>query len=248
MPFLPEIILSLFSCFAPVFTAPTWRYAQTLLVGAIICNGKRTVSSALRAMGLALEKRFERYHRVLSKAKWNEFTLAKILLGLLIGLLPPSTPLLIAMDETIERRKGKKINTKGCYRDACRSSQSLVIKCFGLKWQCAALIIKLPWSNRCWALPFMTVLCPSKKHDEKKGLRHKSSIDRAVQMVYIISRVLKRAWILVGDGGFACLKLGHAYLKSGVTLVSRLRLDAALFEEVQISQVKRRGRKPVKGA
>ena len=214
MPFLPDVILSLLAHFADVFTVPTWRYAQTLLIGAIICNGKRTVSSALRAMGLALEKRFERYHRVLSKAKWNEFALSKILLGLLIKLLSHGAPIIIAMDETIERRRGKKISTKGCYRDACRSSQSLVIKCFGLKWQCATLIIKLPWSNRCWALPFMTVLCPSKKHDEQNGLRHKSSIDRAMQMVYIISRVLKCPWTLVGDGGFACLKLGHTCVKS----------------------------------
>lgn len=248
MPFLPAVILSLLSNFAGVFTKPTWKYAQTLLIGAILCNGKRTVSSALRVMGLALEKRFERYHRVLSKAKWNEFSLSKILLGLLIVLLPQGAPILIAMDETIERRSGKKISTKGCYRDACRSSQSLVIKCFGLKWQCAALIVKLPWSNRRWALPFMTVLCPSKKHDEQKDLRHKSSIDRAMQMVYIISRILKRSWILVGDGGFACLKLGHTCVTSGATLVSRLRLDASLFEDAKISPVKRRGRKPVKGA
>ena len=247
MPFLPDAILSLFANFANVFTKPTWKYAQTLLVGAIICNGKRTVSSALRIMGLAYEQRFERYHRVLSKAKWNEFRLSRILLGLLVGLLPNNVPILIAMDETLERRSGKKITAKGCYRDACRSSHSLVIKCFGLKWLCAALIVKLPWSNRCWALPFMTVLCTSKKHDALKGIKHKTSIDRAMQMVYIISRLLKRSWVFLGDGGFACIKLGHACTRSGVTLVSRLRLDAALFDEITLSADKRRGRKPLTG-
>ncbi len=247
MSFLPVVILSLLANFADAFTKPTWKYAQTLLIGAILCNGKRTISSALRAMGLSLEKRFERYHRVLSKAKWNEFISAKVLLGLLITLLPKNAPVLIAMDETIERRSGKRITAKGCYRDACRSSHSLVVKCFGLKWLCATLIIKLPWSNRPWALPFMTVLCPSKKHDEQKGVRHKSSIDRAMQMVHIISRLLKRDWTFVGDGGFSCLKLGHACLKSGVSLVSRLRLDASLFESIRVNTKKRRGRKPVKG-
>jgi hypothetical protein len=198
-------------------------------------------------MGLAHEPRFERYHRVLSKAQWNEFRLAKILLGLLIVLLPSGVPILIAMDETLERRSRKKITAKGCYRDACRSSHGLVVKCFGLKWLCAALIVKLPWSNRYWALPFMTVLCTSKKHDEQKGVKHKTSIDRAIQTVYIISRLLKRSWILLGDGGFACIRLGHACTKSGVTLVSRLRLDAALFDEVIMSVHKRRGRRRVKG-
>lgn len=248
MPFLPTVIVSLLSNFANVFTKPTWKYAQILLTGAIICNGKRTVSSALRVMGLAHEQRFERYHRVLSKSRWNEFRLTQILLGLLIGLLPSGVPILIAMDETLERRSGKKITAKGCYRDACRSSHSLVIKCFGLKWLCAALIIKLPWSNRYWALPFMTVLCPSKKHDDTKKLKHKTSIDRAMQLVYIISCLLKkRSWTLLGDGGFACIKLGHACAKSNVTLVSRLRLDAALFDDIIVSDDKRRGRKPVKG-
>lgn len=248
MPFLPEVILSLLTNFADVFNVPTWRHAQTLLIGAILSNGKRTVSSALRVMGLSHERRFERYHRVLSKAKWNEFRLSKILLGLLIGLLPANMPILIAMDETVERRSGRKITAKGCYRDACRSSHSLIVKCFGLKWLCAALIIKLPWSNRYWALPFMTVLCPSKKHDLQNGLKHKSGIDRAVQLVYVISRLLRRSWILLGDGGFACIKLGHACLKAKVTLVSRLRLDAALFDEViEEPTIKRRGRKRVKG-
>ena len=247
MPFLPEVILSLFANFTHVFTVPTWKYAKTLLIGAILCNGKRTVSSALRAVGLSQESRFERYHRVLSKAKWNEFSLSRVLLGLLVELLPANAPILIAIDETIERRSGKNITAKGCYRDACRSSRSLVIKCFGLKWLCAALIVKLPWNNRYWALPFMTVLCTSKKHDEQKGLKHKSSIDRTIQLVYVISRLLKRSWILLGDGGFACIRLGHACLESRTTLVSRLRLDAALFDEVEEPQVKRRGRKRVKG-
>ena len=248
MPFLPIVILSLFANFADTFTKPTWKYAQTLLVGAILCNGKRTVTSVLRAMGLSHEKRFERYHRVLSKAKWNGICLAKVLLGLLIKLLPTDAPLLVAMDETVERRSGRRIKAVGCYRDACRSTHNLVIKCFGLKWLCAALIVKLPWSNRYWALPFMTVLCNSKKHDEQKGIQHKSSIDKAIQLVNIISNWLSRNWILLGDGGFACLKLGHACVKSGATLVSRLRLDAALFNEVTEDIVKKRGRKRIKGS
>lgn len=94
--------------------------------------------------GLALEKRFERYHRVLSKAKWNEFSLSKILLGLLIVLLPHGASILIAIDETIERRSGKKISTKGCYRDACRSSQILVIKLLRSKMVMCGIVTTQP--------------------------------------------------------------------------------------------------------
>lgn len=133
MSFLPEAIVTLLANFAHIFTVPTWKYAQTLLIGTIVCNGKRTVSSALRAMGLSNEKRFERYHRVLNNAVWGEFRLVKVLVGLIVPLLPKNVEIYVAMDETLERRSGRKIKVKGCYRDACRSSQSLVIKCFGIK-------------------------------------------------------------------------------------------------------------------
>lgn len=247
MSFLPTVIVSLLSEFESIFTKPTWQYARTLLIGSILCSGKRTVSSALRVMSLANCKRFERYHRVLSKSQWNQLILGKILLGLLIKLVPLGFPILIAMDDTIERRGGGKIKAIGCYRDACRSSGSTVIKCFGLKWLCAAVIIKLPWSNRFWALPFMTVLCPSKKHDKSIGRTHKSSLDRAVILTKVISRWLQREWVLVGDGAFACFKLAHTCITNQVTLISRLRLDASLFELVPNNLSAARGRTPTKG-
>lgn len=166
---LPTMILPLLANFAHVFTKPTWNYVKILLIGTILSSGKRTVTSALQAMRLSKEKNFSKYHRILNGAKWDRGQLSKILLGLLLPLIPTNCPILIAMDETIERRKGKEITAKGCYRDACRSSKSLIIYCFGLKWQCASMLIKLPWSNRYWALPFMTALCVAKSYDDKKN-------------------------------------------------------------------------------
>ena len=88
------------------------------------------------------------------------FATVKVLVSLLLKLIPENCcHIFIAIDETIKRRSGKNIKQKGCYRDACRSSDSLVIKCFGLKWLCVAMLIKLPMSKREWALPFMTLLC-----------------------------------------------------------------------------------------
>lgn len=247
MPSLPTVILTLLGEFANIFTRSTWKYAQTLWIGSILTNGKRTVTSAMRVMGLTWYKRFERYHQVLYRAKWNQLNAGKILLGLLISLLPTGIPILIAMDDTIERRSGRKIKAIGCYRDAPRSSKKMVVNCFGLKWLCAALIIKLPWSKRCWALPFLTVLCPSKKDHEKKGRAHKTSLDRAVVMIQLISKWLNKEWTLVGDGAFACFKLAHACVKNKVTLISRLRLDASLFELLPDNLLITKGRKPKKG-
>jgi len=239
-------ILAVLAIFASEFSLPTWKNIKVLLMGAILCRGPRRISSILRVMGLASIPNFSKYHRVLSRAKWNGLTLSKILFGLLVKLLPESWPILIAVDETLERRRGKKIKAKGVYRDAVRSSQTNVVTSFGLKWECMMLIIPLPWCKRPWALPFLTVLAPSKKSNEKASRRHKTSLDWTRQMVKLISRWLRRPWILVGDGAYACMDLAAACIKQSVTLVSRLRLDAQLFQ-YPADEKKKLGRRRIKG-
>ncbi|OGT34678.1 MAG: hypothetical protein A3C44_05635 [Gammaproteobacteria bacterium RIFCSPHIGHO2_02_FULL_39_13] len=244
---LSRTISSVFDAFSILFTGPTWEHVQLLLTGAILCQGARRVSSILRVMGLSQERRFEKYHRVLNRAQWNSMMGAKILLGLLVKLLPESWPILIVVDDTIERRSGKKIKAKGCYRDACRSTQKLVVKCFGLKWVCLMLVVPLPWCTRPWALPFMTILAPSKKANEARNREHKTAVDWAIVSVHVISRWLKRKWIMIGDGGFACIALGHACNKNNVTLISRLRLDAALYDFAPSPIDGQKGRRREKG-
>ena len=243
----PEII-SVLAAFAPIFTRPTWKNINTLFIGAILCRGARRITSILRVMGLSEVKNFSKYHRVLSRAKWDGLAASKIIFGLLIKLLPHDWPIIIAVDETLERRRGKKIKAKGAYRDAVASSQSRVIICFGLKWECMTLIVPLPWCKRPWALPFMVILSPSKKSDEAAGKRHKTSIDWTIQMVLCVSRWLNCApWILVGDGAYACMALAKSCVKSGAALVSRLRLDAQLYKFPDAAPAGQRGRKRVKG-
>lgn len=157
---LTSDILAVLAPFASEFSRPTWKNIQILLIGAILCRGPRRISSILRVMGLSNIRNFSKYHRVLSRSTWDGLKLAKILLGLLVQLLPASWPILIAVDETLERRRGKKIKAKGLYRDAVRSSLSNVVTSYGLKWQCMALIVALPWCKRPWALPFLTILSP----------------------------------------------------------------------------------------
>ncbi len=66
---LPTVMIRVLVPFAPLFSKRVWQHAQVLLAGAILAPGTRTVSSALRAMGLNQEKRFHRYHRVLNRAR-----------------------------------------------------------------------------------------------------------------------------------------------------------------------------------
>ena len=239
-------ILAVLAPFASEFSRPTWKNIQILLIGAILCRGPRRISSILRVMGLSNINNFSKYHRVLSRAKWDGLRLSKILLSLLLQLLPSSWPILIAVDETLDRRQGQKIKAKGLYRDAVRSSQSNVVISSGLKWESMALIVPLPWCKRPWALPFLTVLAPSKRANEVAGKRHKTSIDWTKQMVTVISRWLKRPWILVGDGAYACMDLAITCVARGGALISRLRLDAQLFD-FPVFEKKKLGRKPIKG-
>ena len=101
-------ILAVLASFASEFSRPTWKNIQVLLIGAILCRGPRRVSSVLRVMGLASIRNFSKYHRVLSRAEWDGLALAKILFGLLIKIIPESWPILVAVDETLERQRGKK--------------------------------------------------------------------------------------------------------------------------------------------
>ena len=143
---IPEAIAAIVPPFSVLFSCWVWVHAQVLLLGALLCQGKRTVTSALRVMGFSHEPHFINYHRVLSRARWSSLQASKILLGLLVGLLSPGLAILIGIDETIERRKGDKIAAKGVYRDGVRPTQKHVIRCFGLKWIAMMMLVKLPWS------------------------------------------------------------------------------------------------------
>ncbi len=244
---LPEAIIPILAAFAPLFSNRVWIHAQVLIVGAILAPGKRTVTAALRVMGLSGERRFTNYHRVLNRAVWSGRQASRILLGLIVLLLvPPGAAIVLGADDTVERRSGRKIKAKGCYRDAVRSTKKQVIRCFGLKWVSMMVLIKLPCSRRVWALPFLTVLCwPEGK---RKNGRHKTSVDWVRQMIKQVRRWLpKRLLVLVVDGSFAAVLLALVCVASQVVMVSRLRLDAALYHKPDPQPKGKRGPKPSKG-
>jgi DDE superfamily endonuclease len=247
MPPLPEAIILVLAPFAPLFSERVWLHAQGLLLGAILTPGPRTVTGALRVMGLALERHFTNYHRVLNRATWSARHGSRILLGLLVTrLVPPGATIVLGADDTVERRSGRKIRAKGCYRDAVRSTQKHVIRCFGLKWVSMMLLVPVPWSRRVWALPFLTALCWPAGKDTRR--RHKTSVDWVRQMMKQVRRWLPgRLLVLVVDGGFAAVSLALACVKQHVTMVSRLRWDAALYHPPAPQPPGKRGPKPTKG-
>ena len=131
-------------------------------------------------MGLDQEKRFHRYHRVLSRASWSSWEVSHLLLGLLVGtFVPEGDPLVVGIDETLERRYGKKIAARGVYRDPVRSTYENFVKMSGLRWACVMLLVEIPWASRVWALPFLSALAPSERYATKRGKRHKKTTEWA---------------------------------------------------------------------
>jgi len=250
MPTLPATMITVLRAFAPLFSARVWSHAQVLLVGAILAPAQRTVTAALRVTGLAQGRQLHRYHRVLSRAEWSGLAVGRVLLGLLVATFAPAGPLLFGIDDTLERRRGKRIAAKGIYRDAVRSSHSHVVKASGLRWVCLMLLVPIPWAARTWALPVLTALAPSERHNTERGRRHKTLTDWARQLLLVVRRWWpERAIVAVADSSYAALEFLAACRswRNPVTVVTRLRLDAALYDPAPPRRPRQTGRPRLKG-
>src|SRR5215217_5290734 len=188
---LPEAIITVLRHFELLFSERVWQWAKILLIGAILAPGKRTVTAALRVMGLSNDAQFQNYHRVLNRAVWSPRALSRVLLRLLLeAFVPADAPVVLGLDDHIERRRGVKISAKGIYRDGVRSSKSFFVKTSGLRWLCMMLLTPIPWAQRVWALPFLSVLAPSQRYHQERGQRHKTLPDHARQMIKQLRRWL----------------------------------------------------------
>lgn len=246
---LPQEIMTLFTPFMQVFSQRVWDWAQILVVGAILAPGKRTVTSVLHVMGLKDEKQYQNYHRVLNRARWSSLAVSKILLGLLVtAFTGQGEPVVLGADETLERRWGPKIKARSIFRDAKRSSHYYPNFSPGLRWLSMMILVPLPWIMRMWALPFLTVLAPSRQTNEANKKQHKTSIDWLGQMVAVVRRWLPdRRIILVTDGGLTGVKLGWRCTQHDITLVTRLTWRAVLYAPAEPRPKGKRGPHATKG-
>ncbi|MCA1725083.1 MAG: transposase [Thermomicrobia bacterium] len=230
---LPPAMILLLRPFAPRFSKRVWAHVQILLMGAILTPAQRTVTAALRVVGLGQTPHFQRYHRVLNRASWSALAVSRVLLRLLVAAFVADGPLVVGVDETLERRTGAQIAAKGVYRDAVRTSHSHFVKATGLRWVSLMLLAPIPWAQRVWALPFLTALAPSERYDAERGRRHKALTDWAWQLLLVVRRWWpERAIVAVADSGYAAIRLlaRCSALPQPITVVTRLRLDAALYE------------------
>src|SRR3954447_3890630 len=245
---VPKVLAAWMQPFASAFTPASWRHVLVLVAGTVLAPGRRTVTAALRVMGLDQAAGFAVYHRVLSLGRWSSRAVAPRLLLLLVAALVPAGPVVIGLDDTIERRWGAKIKARGIYRDPVRSSHGHFIKASGLRWLCVMLLAPIPWAGCVWALPFLTVLAPSEHWSRQHRRRHKKLTDWARQGLLQTARWLPgRRVIAVGDSSFAAIELLRDVGRH-LCMISRLRLDAGLYEPAPPRMPGTLGRPRVKGA
>jgi hypothetical protein len=246
---LSEPMMSVLCEFESAFSQATWSKIQVLIIGTLLARGRRTVTAALHQMGLCDASNFSLYHHVLNRARWSALELSRRLLLLLVRtFVVAGGELTFVIDETLERRWGRRINTRGHYRDPLASSKQRSVSTSGLRWIVLTLVITPPWAQRAWALPVLSVPAPTPEVSRRLGLRHKTVPHRARQMLLAVRRWLPGVELTaIGDQTYSVHELGGACARWGVRLVAPLRLDAALYGPAPPRPPGTNGRPRVKG-
>src|SRR3954462_10963122 len=245
---MPEVLAACMRPFRGYLTTAVWRHALVLVAGALLAPGRRTVTAALRVMGLEQAPGFAVHHRVLSHARWSSRAVGHRLLLLLVAALVPEGPVVIGLDDTIERRWGAKIKARGIYRDPVRSSHGHFVKASGLRWLCVMLLAPIPWAGCVWALPVLTVLAPSEHGSRQHRRRHKKLTDWARQALLQTARWLPgRRGIAGGGSRFPAIKPWRE-VGQPLCMTPPLGLDAGLYEPAPPRPPGTLGRPRVKGA
>jgi hypothetical protein len=172
---LPLSIVYILNVFRPAFQARTWPKVIVLVMGTLLARGRRTVTVALRLTGHQNDSHFSQFHHVLNRAQWSALELSRLLLQLLVQtFIRMGMDVTLVIDETLERRWGPHIRLRGIFRDGVRSSKTQVQMSSGVRWITLAMVVRPAWTERAWALPFLSVLAPSPKVSAQQGMRHKT--------------------------------------------------------------------------
>jgi|SRR5215475_5471253 len=229
---LPSEAAPLLATLAPAFTTPTFPRFVTLLAAALLTTGRRTVANLLRTLGPLAPGHRTAYQRVLSRAPWSGLQLGCALAGLLLRHLLPAGPVVLVGDDTVDGHKGKHVYGKARHRDPVRSTKSYTAWRYGHKWVVLAVLVRLPFAPRPWALPVLVDLYRSKEDNRKRKRPHRTPAQLMCRLLrLVLLRFPGRAFVFVGDSTFGTHEVArfcHRH-RARLTLVSKLHPDANLF-------------------
>ena len=233
MSIIPAIVQPLVQGFAAAFTRPTFQRFLTLMAGAVLNTGRRTISNILRTLGGLAPGHPSSYHRVFSRRLWSLTTLARALARIILRRFAPHAMVPLAGDDTVDEHRGEAVYGKGRHRDPVRSTKSYTAWRWGHKWVVLAVLVRFPFASRPWALPVLVALYRTPAWNREHGRRHKTPARLLRQLVVLLMRWFpQRRFLLAGDGGYGSHEMARfAYRhRHRLTLISRFTPTANLYE------------------
>ncbi|WP_337174673.1 transposase [Paludisphaera sp.] len=233
MAILPEAPRGFWDDFAPIFTRPTCRRFLPLIGAAILTVGRRTVANLLRTAGPLAVGSASSYTRVFSRARWSPLRLAEPLTRRVVALLPPGAEVVLVADDTVFSHPGRRVFGKARHRDPVRSSHAFTAWRYGHKWVVLAVLVRLPYAARPWALPVLVALYRDPADDRRERRRHRTPAQQAIRLVRLMLHWFpRRRFVFVGDSAYGAHELARFADRNRerLTLVSKLHPEANLFE------------------
>ena len=215
------------------FTSPTYQRFSALLVGAVLTTGRRTVANLLRTLRHLAPGHRTSYQRVLSRARWSGLELGCALMRLVLDRLAPDGPVYLVGDDTVDGHKGPKVYGKGRHRDAVRSSHAYTAWRYGHKWVVLAVLVKVPFASRRWALPVLVDLYRPPEVSAAEGRRHRTPAQLMCRLLrLLLIRFPGRTFVFAGDSGYGTHEVARFCYRhrARLTLVGKLHPDANLFD------------------
>jgi DDE superfamily endonuclease len=247
MSLLPKTAQPLLHAVAGAFTPPTFKRFITLMLGAVLTTGRRTITNLLRAVGGLAPGHPSSSHRVFSRRRWSLSTLGHALADFIVRRWVPQGSLPLVGDDTVVEHRGAKVYGKGRHRDPVRSTRSYTADRWGHKWVVLAILVQFPFATRPWALPVLIALDRSPQWDREHSRRHKTPARLLRQLTLRLLRWFPhRHFSLAGDGGSGSHEMaGFAHRhRRRLTLVSRFCPDANLYEPPPVVVGQRKGGRP----
>jgi hypothetical protein len=226
----------------PAFTAPGFQRFSALFTGWVLTAGTHAVTESLVVTGLSAVHHHEAFHRFFSRGTWDPDEVGRLLFSLIERLIPVGTALPAVVDDTLATKKGANVFGIASHLDAVRSTKRRKVFSFGHCWVVLAILVKLPFSSRSWALPVLFRLYRSVKDCESAQDPHQKKTRLARELVDVLCSWTNRRIDLSGDVAYCCSTVTKD-LPAQVVLTGAMRPDAALFAPASPTKHKRAGRR-----
>jgi hypothetical protein len=230
--------------FSSCFTKPSFETFRVMVAGWLLGHGRRTVTHVLLAGDGLSHKTFSCYHRFFSQARWSVDQVGRVVLQLVLKCIASDAPLVVAVDDTLNRKTGKRIWAAGMHHDPLRSTARRAAFAFGHNWVVLSVQLRLPFApDTIWSLPILMRLYRRKHKPRKPGRPRgeRKAIGQATSAQYRTRPQLARdmialmaSWLggrtmhVVGDSEYAGKSISR-HLPDHVHLTSRMVINAALY-------------------